>query len=60
VNFFFDISLQEAQKRMKIKKPPHTQVIHLKQFNYLEQLGRFKKFSYLAVFELIAHFEVNQ
>ncbi|PPD85335.1 hypothetical protein GOBAR_DD17729 [Gossypium barbadense] len=33
--FFCDkcCSLQEAQKRMKIKKPPHILVIHLKRFN---------------------------
>ena len=50
MNFFFDISLQDAQKRIKIKIPPHTPFIHLKQFKYLEQLGRFKKFSYRVVF----------
>ncbi|CBI35637.3 unnamed protein product, partial [Vitis vinifera] len=39
--FFCDkcCSLQEAQKRMKIKKPPHILVIHLKRFKYIEQLG---------------------
>ncbi|XP_070022939.1 ubiquitin carboxyl-terminal hydrolase 3-like isoform X2 [Nicotiana sylvestris] len=38
--FFCDkcCSLQEAQKRMKIKKPPHILVIHLKRFKYMEQL----------------------
>ncbi|KAL4379548.1 hypothetical protein GQ457_02G017070 [Hibiscus cannabinus] len=53
-NFFCDkcCSLQEAQKRMKIKKPPHILVIHLKRFKYIEQLGRYKKLSYRVVFPL--------
>ncbi|XP_074302447.1 ubiquitin carboxyl-terminal hydrolase 3-like [Silene latifolia] len=52
--FFCDkcSSLQEAQKRMKIKKPPHILVIHLKRFKYIEQLGRYKKLSYRVVFPL--------
>ncbi|MBA0707151.1 hypothetical protein Golax_019226 [Gossypium laxum] len=52
--FFCDkcCSLQEAQKRMKIKKPPHILVIHLKRFKYIEQLGRYKKLSYRVVFPL--------
>lgn len=52
--FFCDkcCSLQEAQKRMKIKKPPHILVIHLKRFKYMEQLGRYKKLSYRVVFPL--------
>ncbi|EFH56698.1 hypothetical protein ARALYDRAFT_481095, partial [Arabidopsis lyrata subsp. lyrata] len=45
-------SLQEAQKRMKIKKPPHILVIHLKRFKYIQQLGRYKKLSYRVVFPL--------
>ncbi|WOK97636.1 ubiquitin carboxyl-terminal hydrolase 3 [Canna indica] len=45
-------SLQEAQKRMKIKKPPNVLVIHLKRFKYIEQLGRYKKLSYRVVFPL--------
>ncbi|KAK6121214.1 hypothetical protein DH2020_045040 [Rehmannia glutinosa] len=45
-------SLQEAQKRMKIKKPPHILVIHLKRFKYMEQLNRHKKLSYRVVFPL--------
>ena len=49
---FIVISLQEAQKRMKIKKPPHVLVIHLKRFKYIEQLGRYKKLSYRVVFPL--------
>ncbi|KAK6125780.1 hypothetical protein DH2020_040477 [Rehmannia glutinosa] len=52
--FFCDkcCSLQEAQKRMKIKKPPQILVIHLKRFKYIEQLGRYKKLSYRVVFPL--------
>ncbi|XP_043697618.1 ubiquitin carboxyl-terminal hydrolase 3-like isoform X2 [Telopea speciosissima] len=52
--FFCDkcCSLQEAQKRMKIKRPPHILVIHLKRFKYIEQLGRYKKLSYRVVFPL--------
>ncbi|KAJ4843591.1 Ubiquitin carboxyl-terminal hydrolase 3 [Turnera subulata] len=52
--FFCDkcCSLQEAQKRMKIKKPPHILVIHLKRFKYMEHLGRYKKLSYRVVFPL--------
>ncbi|KAJ8453044.1 hypothetical protein Cgig2_014807 [Carnegiea gigantea] len=52
--FFCDkcCSLQEAQKRMKIKKPPHILVIHLKRFKYIENLGRYKKLSYRVVFPL--------
>ncbi|XP_020241110.1 ubiquitin carboxyl-terminal hydrolase 3-like isoform X2 [Asparagus officinalis] len=52
--FFCDkcCSLQEAQKMMKIKKPPHILVIHLKRFKYIEQLGRYKKLSYRVVFPM--------
>ncbi|KAK4782699.1 hypothetical protein SAY86_007073 [Trapa natans] len=52
--FFCDkcCSLQEAQKRMKIKKPPQILVIQLKRFNYIEQLGRNKKLSYRVAFPL--------
>ncbi|WOL00328.1 ubiquitin carboxyl-terminal hydrolase 4 [Canna indica] len=52
--FFCDkcCSLQEAQKRMKIKKPPHILVIHLKRFKYMEQLSRHKKLSYRVVFPM--------
>ncbi|GFP87062.1 ubiquitin carboxyl-terminal hydrolase 3 [Phtheirospermum japonicum] len=46
------LSLQEAQKRMKIKKPPQILVIHLKRFKYMEQLNRHKKLSYRVVFPL--------
>ncbi|XP_057803995.1 ubiquitin carboxyl-terminal hydrolase 4-like isoform X2 [Salvia miltiorrhiza] len=52
--FFCDkcCSLQEAQKRMKIKKSPRILVIHLKRFKYMEQLNRHKKLSYRVVFPL--------
>jgi ubiquitin carboxyl-terminal hydrolase 12/46 len=52
--FFCDkcCSLQEAQKRMKIKIPPRILVIHLKRFKYIEQLGRYKKLSYRVVFPM--------
>ncbi|CAH1417758.1 unnamed protein product [Lactuca virosa] len=52
--FFYDkcCSLQEAQKRMKIKKQPHILMIHLKRFKYMEQLRRYKKLSYRVVFPL--------
>ncbi|XP_008795545.2 ubiquitin carboxyl-terminal hydrolase 4 [Phoenix dactylifera] len=52
--FFCDkcCSLQEAQKRMKIKQPPNILVIHLKRFKYIEQLSRYKKLSYHVVFPL--------
>ncbi|EPS66070.1 hypothetical protein M569_08707, partial [Genlisea aurea] len=50
--FFCDkcSSLQEAEKRMKIKRPPQVLVIHLKRFKYLEPLGRYKKLSYRVAF----------
>ncbi|PKA52947.1 Ubiquitin carboxyl-terminal hydrolase 3 [Apostasia shenzhenica] len=52
--FFCDkcCSLQEAQKRMKIKKPPNVLVIHLKRFKYIEQLGRHKKLTYRVTFPI--------
>jgi ubiquitin carboxyl-terminal hydrolase 12/46 len=51
-NIWSHSSLQEAQKRMKIKKAPHILVIHLKRFKYIEQLGRYKKLSYRVVFPM--------
>ncbi|GLJ56182.1 hypothetical protein SUGI_1206280 [Cryptomeria japonica] len=52
--FFCDkcCSLQEAQKRMKIKVLPQILVIHLKRFKFIEQLGRYKKLSYRVVFPM--------
>lgn len=43
-------SLQEAQKRMKIKKLPKILVVHLKRFKFIEQLNQHKKLSYRVVF----------
>ncbi|CAI7866005.1 unnamed protein product, partial [Closterium sp. NIES-53] len=45
-------SLQEAQKRMRIKVPPRVLALHLKRFKFMEQLGRYKKLSYRVVFPL--------
>jgi ubiquitin carboxyl-terminal hydrolase 12/46 len=45
-------SLQEAQKRMKIKKAPQILVIHLKRFKFIEQLSRHKKLSYRVVYPM--------
>ncbi|KAL6899718.1 hypothetical protein ACP4OV_006376 [Aristida adscensionis] len=52
--FFCDkcCSLQEAEKRMKIKKVPQILVIHLKRFKFIEQLSRHKKLSYRVVYPL--------
>ncbi|GAQ82475.1 Ubiquitin-specific protease [Klebsormidium nitens] len=52
--FFCDkcCSLQEAQKRMKIKAAPQILALHLKRFKYIEQLGRHKKLMYRVVFPL--------
>ena len=50
--FFCDscISLQEAQKRMRIKRLPNVLALHLKRFKYMEQHQRFKKLSYRIAF----------
>ena len=52
--FFCDkcCSLQEAEKRMKIKKLPNILAIHLKRFKYQEKLQRMGKLSYRVVFPL--------
>jgi len=52
--FFCDncCSLQEAKKRMRIKRLPNVLALHLKRFKYIEQLGRFKKLSYKVAFPL--------
>uniref|UniRef100_A0ACD5Z0T4 Uncharacterized protein n=1 Tax=Avena sativa TaxID=4498 RepID=A0ACD5Z0T4_AVESA len=52
--FFCDkcCSLQEAQKRMKIKRAPQILVIHLKRFKFIEQLSRHKKLSYRVVYPM--------
>ncbi len=50
--FFCDccLSLQEAHKRMRIKRLPNVLALHLKRFKYFEQLQRFKKLSYRIAF----------
>mmetsp|Transcript_27988 Transcript_27988/g.46941 ORF Transcript_27988/g.46941 Transcript_27988/m.46941 type:complete len:439 (+) Transcript_27988:46-1362(+) len=52
--FFCDTccSLQEAQKRIRVKKLPKILALHLKRFKFIEQLGRYKKLSYRVVFPL--------
>ena len=35
--------LQEAEKRMKIKRLPKVLALHLKRFKYMEETGRFEK-----------------
>ncbi|KAF2076996.1 hypothetical protein CYY_001705 [Polysphondylium violaceum] len=43
-------SLQEAQKRMKIKQLPNTLIIHLKRFKFFEAFQQYKKLNYRVVF----------
>ncbi|KAJ3219535.1 hypothetical protein HDU67_000480 [Dinochytrium kinnereticum] len=52
--FFCDTcrSLQEAEKRMKIKKLPNILAVHLKRFKYQEKLQRYIKLSYRVVFPM--------
>jgi len=52
--FFCDTccSLQEAHKRMRIKRLPNVLALHLKRFKYIEQLQRFKKLSYRIAFPM--------
>ena len=52
--FFCDTccSLQEAHKRMRIKRLPNVLALHLKRFKYIEQLQRFKKLSYRIAFPI--------
>ncbi|KAI8834495.1 hypothetical protein BC829DRAFT_365611 [Chytridium lagenaria] len=52
--FFCDTcsSLQEAEKRMKIKKLPNILAVHLKRFKYQEKLQRHVKLSYRVVFPM--------
>ena len=52
--FFCDAccSLQEAERRMRIKRLPRILALHLKRFKYVEQLGKYKKLSYRVVFPL--------
>ncbi|RIA88958.1 hypothetical protein C1645_825518 [Glomus cerebriforme] len=50
--FFCDMccGLQEAEKRMKIKKLPNILALHLKRFKYQERLQKYIKLSYRVVF----------
>ncbi|CAG8563245.1 1203_t:CDS:10 [Ambispora leptoticha] len=50
--FFCDVccGLQEAEKRMKIKKLPNVLALHLKRFKYQEKLQKYIKLSYRVVF----------
>lgn len=52
--FFCDVccSLQEAERRMRVKKLPRILALHLKRFKYVEQLGKYKKLGYRVVFPL--------
>ncbi|KAJ3278998.1 hypothetical protein HK104_001858 [Borealophlyctis nickersoniae] len=43
-------SLQEAEKRMKVKQLPNVLAVHLKRFKYQEKLQRYIKLSYRVVF----------
>lgn len=42
--------LQEAEKRMKIKRLPRILALHLKRFKYMEELGRMQKLFHRVVF----------
>ncbi|SJX60435.1 related to deubiquitinating enzyme ubh1 [Sporisorium reilianum f. sp. reilianum] len=52
--FFCDScsGLQEAEKRMKIKKLPNVLALHLKRFKYEETVQRYVKLAYRVVFPL--------
>ncbi|TPX42475.1 hypothetical protein SeLEV6574_g05588 [Synchytrium endobioticum] len=52
--FFCDTcgSLQEAEKRMKVKKLPNVLAVHLKRFKYQEKLQRYVKLGYRVVFPM--------
>ncbi|KAI9203322.1 uncharacterized protein BJ171DRAFT_149908 [Polychytrium aggregatum] len=52
--FFCDTcgSLQEAEKRMKIKRPPNVLAIHLKRFKYQERVQRYVKLCHRVSFPL--------
>jgi len=45
-------TLQEAHKRMRIKKLPTILALHLKRFKYMEQFNRLTKVSHRVVFPL--------
>ena len=42
--------LQEAEKRMKIKRLPKVLALHLKRFKFMETLGRFEKLHYRVLY----------
>lgn len=42
--------LQEAEKRMKIKRLPKVLALHLKRFKFMEHLGRFEKLHYRVLY----------
>ncbi|KAG6831970.1 hypothetical protein H0H87_003305 [Tephrocybe sp. NHM501043] len=50
--FFCDscCDLQEAEKRMKIKRLPNVLALHLKRFKYQEELQRYVKLTYRVAF----------
>lgn len=52
--FFCDscASLQEAEKRMKIKKLPNVLALHLKRFKYQENVQQYVKLSHRVVFPM--------
>ncbi|PFH49669.1 hypothetical protein AMATHDRAFT_4676 [Amanita thiersii Skay4041] len=52
--FFCDscCDLQEAEKRMKIKKLPNVLALHLKRFKYQEDVQRYIKLTYRVAFPL--------
>ncbi|KAI0253301.1 hypothetical protein BJV78DRAFT_1195724 [Lactifluus subvellereus] len=52
--FFCDscCGLQEAEKRMKIKKLPNILALHLKRFKYQEDLKKYIKLTYRVAFPL--------
>ncbi|KJE97465.1 ubiquitin specific peptidase 12 [Capsaspora owczarzaki ATCC 30864] len=45
-------ALQEAQKRMRVKKLPKVLALHLKRFKYIEELQRYRKLHHRVAFPL--------
>lgn len=52
--FYCDMccSLQEAERRMRVKILPQVLSLHLKRFKFMEQFKKYKKLSYRVVFPL--------